>query len=190
MKIEIVDELKKIQQSIDELKTIHQSIDEMKNIQQSVDGLKDEFEEKIKIDDWKNKKYDEMHSLMMKYQDGIVEKMIDPLLKSLITLCNSIRKDIELFKGKENSEDTIDYLHGLLDQVESILFDYDIEAYTGPEVFDPKLQKVSKTVATADEGKDKQIESVVSTGYMRNENVFVIEKVNIYKFKKEVMEDE
>lgn len=164
--------------------------EELKQIKASVEKLNVAFEQKISTDEWKNKKYDEMHELMLRYQDGIVEKTVDPLLKNLIILSDGIRKDIVLFEQNETGKEIVDYLHGLLNQIDAILFEYDVEMYIGPELFDPKVQRVSRTIPTTDAEGDKYVESVVSVGYRRNDSIFRIEKVNIYKYQKEVIDNE
>lgn len=157
--------------------------EELEQIKQSLTQLGEAFDQKIKTDKWKNEKYDEMHSRMLEYQNGIVEKSIDPILKSLITLADGIRKDKASFENDDNG--FTDYLDGIIDHIENLLFDYDVEPYKGPDVFDPKLQSISKTIKVEESEKDKQIQAVICQGYQRNDKVFRIEKVNIYKFEKE-----
>lgn len=148
----------------------------------SLNALNEKFDSKIQNDEWKNQKYDEMHGLMLKYQDDLLSKTVDPILKSLLRLCDSIGKDIKLCRNDSNDE-LCDILIGITEQIEAILFDYDVEPYTaGFDAVNTKEQKVAKTVATKDKDKDNCVAEIIATGYKKNEKIFRMEKVAIYKY--------
>lgn len=158
-----------------------QILDEIVNVKKKIEKLNAEFEEKNKSEEWMQTKYDEMHKRMLMYQNGIVEKTLDPLLKAIILLSDSIRKDISILEEEHPEEKTVDCLYGLIEQIDAILFEYDVEKFNGPKTFDPKLQTVFKTMATDDPTKNQQVISCVTVGYKRNDRVFRPEKVIIYK---------
>ena len=147
--------------------------------------LNDKFDSKIQNDEWKNKKYDEMHGLMLKYQDDLLAKIVDPLLKSYIQLSDSIKKDIKFFESDENKSELCEILTGINEQIDSILFDYDVEPYTADfGIVDAKEQKIVKTVPTEDENANNCVAEILTTGYKKNGKVFRMERVNIFKYKK------
>ena len=145
--------------------------------------LNEKFDSKIQNDEWKNKKYDEMHALMLKYQDDMLAKTIDPLLKSLIQLGDSIKKDIRFYKSDNIYDELCDVLLGVTEQIEAILFDYDIEPYSADmgEV-NSKEQKIIKTIETDDPDENNHVAEILTTGYKKNDKVFRMERVNIYKY--------
>lgn len=159
--------------------------EEANRVIELLEELDEKFDSKIQNDEWKNKKYDEMHSLMLKYQDDMLAKTIDPLLKSLIQLSDSVKKDIKFYKKDETNEDLCEVLLGVTEQIDAILFDYDIEPYSADfgEV-NAKEQKIVKTIATADEEKNNHVAEILTTGYKKNDKVFRMERVNIFKYKK------
>ena len=163
-----------------------QILNELELLKKSVEDLGTEFRKKGENDEWMKTKYDEMHSRLLSYQGGIVEKRMDPLLKSVILLSDGIRKDISSIEDEQIKT----YLNNLIDQIDAILFEYDIEAYSGPDYFDPKLQTVSKVIKTDEPENDKRVVSVVTVGYKRFDKVFRIERVIIYKYEERGIDNE
>lgn len=150
-----------------------------------LEKLNEQFEQKIQNDEWKNQKYDEMHNRMLKYQDDMLLKTIDPLLKSIILLSDGIKKDMKFFSKTEDNADLCDVLCGIVEQIDSILFEYDIEPMDSePDIVNPKTQKIIKTIETTEEEKNNQVAEILTTGYMRNDKVYRMERVNIYKYTK------
>lgn len=147
--------------------------------------LNEKFDEKISTDEWKNKKYDEMHSRMLKYQDDIVVKTIDPLLKSLIRLIDLIGREEKQCYGKEQipEELVLSMLDSIKEQIESVLFDYDIEEYScDSEQVNTKEQKIFRAIATEDETLNNCVAEILEKGYKKQDKIFRIEKVNVYKY--------
>ena len=159
---------------------------EENNILQKLNELTSLFEQKIQTDEWKNQKYDEMHALMLKYQDDIVGKMIDPLLKSLIQLNDIVERDKKHYSNLDeeiSSNEIVDILDGISEQIDAILFDYDIEEYSaGKGVVNAKEQKMFKAIATDKEELNNHVAEILNKGYKKEEKIIRMEKVNIYKF--------
>lgn len=150
-----------------------------------LEELNEKFDAKIQNDEWKNKKYDEMHALMLKYQDDLLAKTIDPLLKSYIQLSDGIKKDIRFFEKSEGKEEICEVLNGIVEQIDTILFDYDVEPYTADlGIVNAKEQKIVKTIHTDNEEADNHVAEILTTGYKKNEKVFRMERVNIFKYVK------
>lgn len=144
--------------------------------------LDKKFELKILDDELKNKMFDEMHMRMLKYQDDFIAKIIEPILKSLIQLSDSIKRDLEYYKEKECEVEVIDTLFGIVEQIDAILFDHNVEPYSaGTDVVNTKEQNVVKTLATEDYEKNNCVSAILSTGYKRNGKIFRTERVEIYK---------
>lgn len=165
---------------------IEQENTQENEVLQKLDALTVMFEQKIQNDEWKNKKYDEMHSLMLKYQDDIVGKMIDPVLKSLIQLSDIIDRDKRYYSAVDDvvsKEDVIDLLDGIAEQVNAILFDYDIEEYSGgTELVNAKEQKMFRTIATDNLDLNNHVAEIINKGYKKADKIIRMEKVNIYKY--------
>lgn len=152
-----------------------------------LNGLNEKFDEKIRTDEWKNDKYDEMHSRMLKYQDDIVAKTVDPILKSLIRINDLIvREEKQCYDRPQIPRELVlSMLDSIKEQIESILFDYDIEEYScGVEQVNTKEQKIYKVIETEDESLDNTVAEIIGTGYKKLDKVFRIEKVNVYKYNK------
>lgn len=168
---------------VDTENTEHQDENKILKKLNELTGL---FEQKIQTDEWKNQKYDEMHSLMLKYQDDILGKMIDPLLKSLIQLNDSIERDRKHYSKSDEQitkDEIVDILDGISEQINAILFDYDIEEYSaGMDVVDAKEQKMFKAIATDKEELNNHVAEILNKGYKKNNKIIRMERVNIYKY--------
>lgn len=147
-------------------------------------ALDKKFDTKISTDEWKNQKYDEMHSLMLKHQEDSFQKTVNPLLKSLIQLSDSVLKDIKYQKSIENNELFVDTLIGIDEQIQSILFDYDIEFEENNEELNAKHYLIVKAIPTDNEMLNNKVAETLSRCYMRGENVFRVGRVNVYKYNK------
>lgn len=152
------------------------------NIVSLLERLDEKFDAKIRDDEWKNRKYDEMHNLMLSYQNDMLAKMIDPLLKSIIQLSDSIKRDIKFYSGDLAQEQLCDVLHGITEQIDAILFDYDVEPYSADfGKVNSKEQKIVKTIPTEDKELDNNVAEILITGYKKADKIFRMEKVNIFK---------
>ena len=178
---------KMINEEIDNTKEIIEKeiVTENNEIVSMLKELNEKFDSKIQNDEWKNKKYDEMHSLMLKYQDDMLAKTIDPVLKSIIQLSDSVKKDVKFYKADVQNQELCNILFGITEQIDAILFDYDIEPYTTAlGVVNPKEQKIVKTITTLNEDENNCVAEILTTGYKKNDKIFRMERVNIYKYSK------
>ncbi len=155
------------------------------DVLRAIDVLDSKIDAKIINDEWKNKKYDEMHSRMTWYQDDAFSKIANPILKSFIQLSDSIEKDIKYYStGKPDAGEILSVLHSIVEQIDSILYSYDIEEYVPTlDVVNPKEQRICKIIETDDPALNDVVAEVVQKGYILKDRIFRQQKVNIYKYK-------
>ena len=112
-------------------------------------------------------------------------KTVDPLLKSIIQLSDGIKKDIKFFSRSDAGQEVSGILTGIVEQIDAVLFDYDIEPMENEAgIVNTKEQKIVKVIDTDDESKDNHVAEILTTGYKRGGKVYRMERVNIYKYKK------
>lgn len=157
------------------------------------DYLKDLFNNKIKMDNHKEKIIDKLHNEVTEYKEGLIEKLTWPLILDLIIAIDNLNKTIENIKGKEEltKEYAIKCINGVKEDLDEILYRQGIEAYNDSDIkFEPKRHKLLKLSETGDIEKDRTISKTVKLGYEMGEKIIRKQLVDIYTYKKEEVVDE
>lgn len=163
--------------------------DEIKKLSDGINEIKEEFESKVKYDKHKDKIIDELHAELQQYKDDLIHKLIRPIITDIIYTIDNNNKTIEAFRKKETKELDDDKLfevvEGLSEDLEDILYRQGVEEFTYvvPE-FDPKRQKIAKTVETEDKERDRTVAKSVKKGYMLGDRVIRHELVEVYVYRK------
>lgn len=163
---------------------------DLKNISElsvKMDALLELFKNKIETDTYKNRLFDEMHKQLMKYQDDVLQSVMEPVILEIISLLDGIKK-YECFIPEEVTAENYGKLKkrftDIRGDLEDLLEDMDVSKYeTDDTVLDAKRQKIIKTVLTDDTAKNNTIESKLSDGYIFKNKIIKYEKVSVYKIK-------
>ncbi len=136
---------------------------------------------------YKNRLFDEMHKQLMKYQDDVLQSVMEPVILEIISLLDGIKK-YERFIPEEVTAENYGKLKkrftDIRGDLEDLLEDMDVSKYeTDDTVLDAKRQKIIKTVLTDDTAKNNTIESKLSDGYIFKNKIIKYEKVSVYKIK-------
>jgi molecular chaperone GrpE (heat shock protein) len=122
--------------------------------------------------------YDELQS----YKTDLYAKILKPFILSTIALID----DTNSFLAKLDENDSRKaekYLRGIPDDLIDILESNGVELFESEsEIFDPRTQKVIKTVPVNDAMLEKHIVRHVRPGYKWNDSILKPEIVIIYKF--------
>ena len=156
---------------------------EIAQIINKMDALCLRFEEKIAYDTHKNALFDKMYSELSTYKNDIYQKIMKPIIMDMIMLLddtNKIIRDID----KSDTEKVFKVLSGVPGDILDILERNGVEAYQDESVtFEPKTQRVLKTIPTSDIEMDNKVESSIRQGYKWDERVIKPEMINCYKYK-------
>lgn len=159
----------------------------MDKINQSIQEVKEEFDSKVKYDKHKDKIIDELHEELQGYKDDIIHKLLRPVITDIIYNIDNNNKTVQALKEKDAAEIDPQKLMGIIEgqseDLEDILYRQGVEdfTYVTPE-FDPKKQKIIKTVETEDKEKDRTISRSVKKGYMFENRVIRHELVEVYVY--------
>ncbi|MCR3761427.1 nucleotide exchange factor GrpE [Clostridium felsineum] len=152
-----------------------------------IENLKEEFESKVKYDKHKDDIIDSLHEQLQDYKNDIIGKMIKPLLTDIIYTIDNNNKTCEALKEKDAAEFTkekvLKVVSGLSEDLEDMLYRQGVEDFTFdfPE-FDPKRQKIVKTVETEDKDKDRTVARSIKKGYLLEGKVIRHELVEVYVY--------
>ncbi|URZ02145.1 nucleotide exchange factor GrpE [Clostridium felsineum] len=152
-----------------------------------IENLKEEFESKVKYDKHKDDIIDSLHEQLQDYKNDIIGKMIKPLLTDIIYTIDNNNKTCEALKEKDAAEFTkekvLKVVSGLSEDLEDMLYRQGVEEFTFdfPE-FDPKRQKIVKTVETEDKDKDRTVARSIKKGYLLEGKVIRHELVEVYVY--------
>ena len=160
-----------------------ESADLLKDLQESLLKLEEKFDKKIAEDTHKNSLFDKMYEELASYKKDLYAKLVGPFVNETISLLDDYERLIERI-------DTIDYeklkkyVMGIPDDLESILDNNGVERYTDDtEKFNPKTQRVVKTIPTGNLVLENVIAERTRKGYRWNGVMLKPEMVKIYKYK-------
>ena len=124
---------------------------------------------------------------------------IRPMISKLTWLKVDTAKEMHFFTEyiKKNSCENEgtgyaeEIMHGLLESIDSILFDYAVQPFTTElGIFNPQRQQLVKKILTDDIALIKTVKESISCGYERNGVVIVKERVSVYVQKIEGVQNE
>lgn len=160
-----------------------ESIALLSALQNSLSKLEEKFDKKIAEDTHKNSLFDKMYEELASYKKDLYAKLVGPFVNETISLLDDYERLIERI-------DTIDYeklkkyVMGIPDDLESILDNNGVERYTDDtEKFNPKTQRVVKTIPTGNMELENVIAERTRKGYRWNGVMLKPEMVKIYKYK-------
>lgn len=157
-------------------------------IQDRLLKLDEKFDKKIAEDTHKNSLFDKMYEELATYKKDLYAKLVGPFINETISLLDDYERLIERI-------DTVDhdklkkYVIGIPDDLESILDNNGVERYSDDtEKFNPKTQRVIKTIPTGNVEWENVIAERTRKGYRWNGVTLKPEMVKIYKYKEGFVE--
>lgn len=156
-------------------------------VEQELVDLQKKFDDKIAEDTHKNGLFDNMHRELVRYQNGVLDKIVDTMALDIIQLVDSTKSHARVYSKKEPTEENykklLKIVKGIAEDLGDILYRQNIESYrvTGHEV-DVRRQKIIQTVPTDDKSKDNLVAVRVADGYEKGDKVLRPERIKIFKY--------
>ena len=75
---------------------------EIEKLNKKIDGINELFLKKIQIIDFERKTADKLHKELQKYKNNMYFQLIEPLVKDLINIRESMREELKIFRKKNN----------------------------------------------------------------------------------------
>ncbi|MCM1297156.1 MAG: nucleotide exchange factor GrpE [Muribaculaceae bacterium] len=154
----------------------------------AVDKLQKTFEEKLLIDQHKNQLIDKLHDEVVRYQNGVVNKVVDTMAIDIIQLADNVRKTRAVYAEKEpdaeNFTKLLRVVEGFYEDLQDILYRQGIEPYSveGHDV-DARRQTIIASVPADDESRHNKVAERTAEGYEREDgSVLRRERVKIFKY--------
>ena len=160
---------------------------DIREIKQLLLDLQATFNEKIETDAHKNMMFDNMHSELVKYQNGVIDKIINTIALDIIQLTDAVKGYYRVYEEKDPTEENYQRLlkivKGISEDLQDILYRQNIESYyvTGQEV-DVRRQKIIQIIETDDISMDNKVALHVADGYEKDEKVIRPERIKIFKY--------
>ena len=161
--------------------------DKLDAIQQALATLQQTFDDKIAEDTHKNGLFDNMHRELVRYQNGVLDKIVDTIALDIIQLVDTTKGHVRVYEKKDPTEENYKKLlrivKGIAEDLEDILYRQNIESYRVPgHEVDVRRQKIIQTIPTDDKSKDNRIAIRVADGYEKAEKVLRPERIKIFKY--------
>lgn len=179
---EIIEEIQHIETNQISEKEDNINISQEKETFLLLKELSEKFDKKIAVDTHKNELFDKMYTELSSYKTDIYSKMLKPIIMDIIMCIDDMNK---MFKGieKDNVEKLLKTLNDIPDELLEILERNGVEAYYDEaDIFNPKTQRVLKTILTEDPEQDNKIESRVRQGYKWGDKILKPEMIQCYKY--------
>ena len=153
----------------------------LENVMSMFDELNQKFEKKIAHDSHKNALFDKMYAELDLYKNDLYKKILKPFVMDTIMLIDDTNKLIRDME-KTDAEKVFKALSGIPNDLLEILERAGIEAFhEDSDTFNPKTQRVLKTVPTDDPELANKIESRIRQGYRWDEKIINPEIIQCYK---------
>lgn len=162
-------------------------LEKLDAVQQALATLQQSFDDKIAEDTHKNGLFDNMHRELVRYQNGVLDKIVDTIALDIIQLVDSTKGHVRVYEKKEPTEENYKKLlrivKGIAEDLEDILYRQNIESYRVPgHEVDTRRQKIIQTVPTDDKSKDNLIAVRAADGYEKGDKVLRPERIKIFKY--------
>ena len=167
--------------------TIETVKSQLEQLLTAVGTLQEQFNDKIEVDAHKNALFDKMHEELVRYRNGILDRLVEAMALDIIQLVDFTKHFLRVYEEEEVSEDSYKRLLGIVSgiakQLNDILYRQSIEPYrtTGEEV-NVRRQKILQTVATDEQAKNNLVAERVADGYEKDGKVIRPEQIKIYKY--------
>jgi len=149
----------------------------------NITKLEEKFDKKIAEDTHKNALFDKMYDELASYKKDLYAKLLGPFINETISLIDDYERLVERIDTVDH-EKLIKYIKGIPEDLEGILDINGVERYSDDtEKFNPKTQRVIKTIPTGDKDADNVIFERVRKGYRWNGVMLKPEMVKIFKYK-------
>ncbi len=150
---------------------------------QSLESL---FQKRILHAQGEEKSIDKLHKELEDYKSDFYAQLIQPILKDLIDMRESILRASVKFAAKPEGEQAVPLktFSSYSEDLEIILDRYQVEVYqaTVGEKFDALRQRLSSKVPTTEEALHGTIAESVQSGYAYGKWILSHEKVRVYAY--------
>ena len=163
-------------------------LERIENLSQQNELLHDKFDAKISEDKHKAQLFDKMYDELASYKKDLYAKLVGPFINETISLLDDYERLVDKIDSIDK-EKLVRYVKGIPDDLENLLDNNGVERYCDDtEKFNPKTQRVVKTIFTGDIGLDNIIAERIRKGYRWNGVMLKPEMVKIFKFKEGYIE--
>ena len=163
-------------------------LERIENLSQQNELLHDKFDAKISEDKHKAQLFDKMYDELASYKKDLYAKLVGPFINETISLLDDYERLVDKIDSIDK-EKLVKYVKGIPDDLENLLDNNGVERYCDDtEKFNPKTQRVVKTIFTGDIGLDNKIAERIRKGYRWNGVMLKPEMVKIFKFKEGYIE--
>lgn len=184
----IEEEKQQPMESINPNDLVNTLLERIENLSQQNELLHDKFDAKISEDKHKAQLFDKMYDELASYKKDLYAKLVGPFINETISLLDDYERLVDKIDSIDK-EKLVRYVKGIPDDLENLLDNNGVERYCDDtEKFNPKTQRVVKTIFTGDMGLDNIIAERIRKGYRWNGVMLKPEMVKIFKFKEGYIE--
>ena len=168
--------------------------DVRKIVAEGIEYVRKLVEERYALDRFREGQVDKLHAELQGYKSDLIAKAVRPVLQSLIRLHDDLGKVVCALRQEDPSalthERLLKLLGGFREDVEMALDHNGVSTFgTGAEEFDPRRQKVVRTVETSEQALVGRLAARVRPGFEQGETILEKERVAVYVLSSPVASD-
>ena len=173
---------KKVQEPPPAAGSLH---DELREIRACVARIEEEFRTKIEYDAHKNAIIDRLHAELQEHKGDLLRSMIEPVVLDLTQTWDNLQKLAAHYRDKTPSDVDVHAVLRLIadmpGHVEDVLVRQGVTLFQcDTDTFDPRRQRVVRTVPTGDQAQDRKVAERVRKGFEWVGRVIRPEMVAVY----------
>ena len=167
---------------------INTLLQRIENLSQQNNLLHSKFDAKIAEDKHKAQLFDKMYDELASYKKDLYAKLLGPFINETISLLDDYERLVDKIDSIDK-EKLVKYVKGIPDDLENLLDNNGVERFSDDtKKFNPKTQRVIKTIITGDIELDNITAERIRKGYRWNGVMLKPEIVKIFKFKEGYVE--
>lgn len=184
--VELINEKSSQQQksSAETLTIINEIKQENTDIKSRIASLENEFKNKIRFDEVKEKQFEVMMNELERYKSNFIFNAVQKrLFMEIIEISDKVADIIKVANAEGSKEDLIKHIESLRKQFDQLFINQGIERIVSKsDLFDGQVQEATDAVSTNVKEENQKVVEVLKEGYRFDQKLIRPQKVVVKKY--------
>lgn len=184
--VELINEKSSQQQksSAETLTIINEIKQENTDIKSRIASLENEFKNKIRFDEVKEKQFEVMMNELERYKSNFIFNAVQKrLFMEIIEISDKVADIMKVANAEGSKEDLIKHIESLRKQFDQLFINQGIERIVSKsDLFDGQVQEATDAVSTNVKEENQKVVEVLKEGYRFDQKLIRPQKVVVKKY--------
>lgn len=184
--VELINEKSSQQQksSAETLTIINEIKQENTDIKSRIASLENEFKNKIRLDEVKEKQFEVMMNELERYKSNFIFNAVQKrLFIEIIEISDKVADIMKVANAEGSKEDLIKHIESLRKQFDQLFINQGIEKIVSKsDLFDGQVQEATDAVSTNVKEENQKVVEVLKEGYRFDQKLIRPQKVVVKKY--------